>query len=838
MKQFAFWSFELSGSWKLPGIVRFTSIGSLALTGLFLFGSTALHADDPQVSRLNPPGLVRGQEVEVSISGARLADAHKLLFYSPGVQQIELNAESETLVKAKLKVSDDCQPGLHSLRLSSKTGISNVVYFGVGSMPIVAEAEPNSEFANPQVINMNSTVHGLCQNEDVDYYAIELAQGQTLTVELEGLRLGTDFFDPFVAILDENRFELSRSDDVPLAQQDCICSFTATKAGKYIVEVRESSFGGNDRAFYRLHVGDFPRPMSIVPAGGKPGETIQATIVDASGQSWVEPITLPPTPGEFKYSAVRDGKVAPSPNTLLVKDLPSHLETSGDETNRDAIASVELPAAFHGVIEKPGDVDWFRFSAKKDQTIEFTVYARNSLRSPLDSWLEIYNQQGGRLAANDDNGGKPDSYLSYKIPADGEYWISIRDQLHDGSPLHSYRIEASPPKASLRLTIDELQRYVSQTIEVPQGGQMAVLLRAQRANFGGPLELSIQGTPAGLELLTPKFQANDGFIPLMIRAAADAAPDAALVSLSAKTLPDAQPVVEGSFQQRTMLVRGQNNVDVWGHDTDKLALAVLEKMPFTLTVEQPQVPLTRLGNTDYVVRVVRSEGYNDAIPLRVLYNPGGVSSSGSISIAEGQTEARIPVTANGQAQLGTFPITILAHAKNKNARVWCASEFIQLEVQEAYFNFKFPKAVISQGDSGFVTVAVEAKRPAEGTVELELVGIPAGVTCDQPKVAWSDGMEQVNFPVKVAADGRVGQHKTLVMKATITRPGGLIQQTQGTGELQIVPPPPKPAAETVAAAPAPAQPAPEAAAPPPKPLSRLEQLRQAQNAQNTQKGSE
>ncbi len=797
-----------------------------------LAGGRAL-ADDPQVGRVNPPGYVRGQEVEMELTGARLGDAHKVLLFQPGIEQVAMTTEGDNKAKVKLKIAADCQPGLHSLRLAAKSGLSNVVYFGVGAMPIVDEVEPNNDFAKPQAVPQNSTISGLCKNEDIDYYAVDLAEGQRLTVELEGLRLGTDFFDPFVAILDENRFELSRSDDASLVQQDCVCSFTAPKAGKYIVVVRESSFGGNDRAFYRLHVGDYPRPVSITPAGGKPGETIQATIVDASGQSWTEPITLPAKPGNFSYTATRDGKFAPSPNTLRVEDVPNYSETAGDETDRSQIAAVQLPAAFNGVLEKKGDVDWFKIVGKKDQTIEFNVFGRRLLRSPIDSWLEVYNAQGGRLALNDDNGGKPDSFLQFKFPADGEYLVSIRDQLNEGSPMHAYRIEASPPTPSLSLDIDELQRYISQTVEVPQGGQMAVILRAKRANFGGALNLKLEGAPAGLELVTPKFETNDSFIPMMIRAAKDAPVDAALTGLIAETLPEAQPVVKGELSQRTMLVRGQNNVDVWGHDANKLSLAVIEELPFTISVDQPQVPITRLGNSELTVRVTRKEGYKEAIPLRVLYTPNGVTASGSISIPEGQNEAKIPVTANGQAQIGTFAITVLANAKIKNAKTWCATEFIKLEVQEPFFEFKFPKSVVTQGDSGFVTVGVEAKRPAEGTIELELVGIPAGVTCPQPKVAWTDAA-QVNFPVTVAADGRVAQHKTLVMKATITRPGGQILQTQGTGELQVVPPPPKPAAEVAAATPAPA-PAAAPATPPTKPLSRLEQLRQAQNAQ---KGSE
>jgi hypothetical protein len=164
-------------------------------------------------------------------------------------------------------------------------------------------------------------------------------------------------------------------------------------------------------------------------------------------------------------------------------------------------------------------------------------------------------------------------------------------------------------------------------------------------------------------------------------------------------------------------------------------------------------------------------------------------------------------------------------AKGRDAEAWCASPFIQLEIQEPYFNLQFPKSVITQGESGFVTIGVEAARPSEGQVEMELVGLPAGASTEQPRLAWTEGTPQLNYPVLLAADARVGQHQTLAIKATITRAGGRIEQVQGTGELQIVPPPPKPAAD-MAAAPAPA---PAPAAPPTKVLTRLEQLRQSQS---------
>ncbi|MEM8734983.1 MAG: PPC domain-containing protein [Planctomycetota bacterium] len=788
---------------------------AVALIALLTFVPCGI-ADQPTISALSPPGFQSGTEAEVLITGARLADTKELLLYDPGIEIVELKAEAGNKVRAKLKISEECEPGLHALRLATETGISNLRYYGVSPLPQVAESEPNSDFEQPQPIELNSTINGVVTTEDVDYYRVELKQGQKLTVEVEGLRLGTEFFDPFVAILDAKRFELARSDDAPLLQQDGVCSYVAPENGQYLIEVRESSFGGNNRCVYRLHVGDFPRPMAITPSGGRPGETIDATIVDASGEQWQEKITLPETPGDYTYFATKDGKTAPSGNVLRVVDLPNFVSSEPDD-NRDELTTLDGPVAFNGVLEEPGDVDWFRIRGKKNQTFRFQVYARKVLRSPLDSWLEIHKATGGRLAANDDSGG-PDSARNYKFPEDGDYLIAIRDQLREGSPLHTYRIEVGPPPKSLHLTIDELQRYVSQTVEVPQGAQMAVLLRARRAGFGGDLGLRLDNAPAGLELTTPTVAANQSYIPMLIRAKPDAEPDAALADLVAESPPEGAGM-SGVLNQRTMLVRGQNNRDMWGHNADRLAIAVTKRLPFSIEVEQPSVPIVRGGSSYYTVRVKRDEGYKEQIALRSLYNPSGLSASGSIRIPGDKSEARIPVTANTKAALGRFPITVLARAKSRDASVWVASEFISLEVADSFFNFKFNKTVSEAGGTGAVGIGLEVKRPPEGEVEFEVVGLPAGVTCEQPKVKYAEGMEQVSFPIQVAKDARVGQFKTVYVKARITRPGGVILQTAGRGEVQITAP--APTTTTVAAS------KPKAAAPATKPLSRLEQLRQA-----------
>ena len=192
------------------------------------------------------------------------------MFYSPGVEVTSLEP-SDKAVKVKVKVAPDCRLGEHVAQVRTATGISEYRTFFVGALPAVAEKEPNSQFDTPQEIAMNVTVQGVVTSEDVDYFVVDAKKGQRISVEVEGMRLGTTLFDPYIAILDSRRFVLASADDSPLVRQDGVCSVIAPEDGKYIIEARDSAYGGNGASFYRLHIGHFPRPVAVYPPGGKGG---------------------------------------------------------------------------------------------------------------------------------------------------------------------------------------------------------------------------------------------------------------------------------------------------------------------------------------------------------------------------------------------------------------------------------------------------------------------------------------------------------------------------------------------------------------------------------------
>ena len=256
------------------------------------------------------------------------------------------------------------------------------------------------------------------------------------------MRLATALFDPYVAIMDAKRFELAASDDTALALQDPIASVIAPEDGKYIIQVRESSYGGNDGCYYRVHIGTYPRPSVAFPLGGKPGETVEMKFLGDVGGEFVQAIPLPAARSEkYQVFGTQNGEIAPSPNYIRVNDLRNILEVEPNNAVAQATVGETAPVAFNGIIQSAADEDFFKFAAKKGETFDINVYARR-LRSPLDAVLNVFGPAGNHIAGADDSGG-PDSTIRFAVPEDGVYTLQVVDHLRKGGPDYAYRIEVA-----------------------------------------------------------------------------------------------------------------------------------------------------------------------------------------------------------------------------------------------------------------------------------------------------------------------------------------------------------------------------------------------------------
>lgn len=779
----------------------------------------AARAASPRLNIITPRGVQRGSEQVLTFQGSNLQDAEGVLFYEPGCEVIQIEP-SPAAAKVTVRISPECRLGEHVAQVRTRSGLSDYRTFFVEALPAVVEAEPNGDFAAPQPIGMNVTVAGVVQSEDVDYYVVEARKGQRISAEVVAMRLSTALFDPYVAILDTRRFELSANDDTALALQDTFASVVVPEDGKYIIEVRESAYSsGSD---YRLHVGTFPRPTAVFPAGGKLGEETEVRFLGDPTGEMRQKLTLPAAlNSEFALFAADDGGISPTGNPFR---LFEHANAFEQEPNNDVSQATpaELPLAFNGIIESPGDVDCFKFAAKKGQVFEIECFARR-IRSALDPVMNLYFADGRGITGNDDSRG-PDSYFRFEVPEDGEYALRITDHLGRGGKDLVYRVEFQAVKAELVLGIPRVEQYgqYRQQIYVARGNRMGALITTSRSNFGGELVFDTADLPAGVTLVADPVPANLSAVPVLFEAAADAPIDGKLVPFTAR-LNDPNTNIRGGFFNRADFLIGPPGQSLYRwKDVQQLAVAVVDELPFTLEIVEPKVPLVRDGSMELKIVAHRKAGFQTAINVQLPFLPPGVGAASSVNIAEGQSEVLYPLNANGGAEIKKWKLLALGAAEI-NGTAWVSSQLATLEISAPLVTFEAQRASCEQGQTAQVYCKLNHTAPFEGAAKAQLLGLPAKVTAAD--LEFTKETQELTFQIQTDPTSPAGKHTTLFCQVVITRNGEpMVSRAAGT-ELQIDVPLPAPANQPAAEP----QPAAQAAAPEPqpmaKPLSRLEKLR-------------
>jgi hypothetical protein len=793
----------------------------------------SLQGVEPLISSLLPRGGMKESVQEVVIRGQRLDKATEFFFYSEGIKVSKIVEEKSTVLKASFSISDKAAFGQHKLRIRTNEGLSNLYTFWVGPFPNVQEKEPNSGFDEAQGIPINSTVNGVILNEDVDYFEINATKGQRISVEIEAIRLSGPLFDPYVALLDDKRFELATSDDSELLLQDSTLSVIAPGDGVYRIEVRDSSYKGASSYQYRLHVGNFPRPLVVFPAGGEAGKTQEFTFLGDAKGTFKAKITLPAKPidNEFAYHHRESNLSSPSPNRIRVSSFPSVRETEPNQNRKVAtVTELSLPLAFDGIIQEDGDIDYFRFHAKKGQRYYIRAMAR-AVASPLDPVLNLYDGEGKSLVGNDDSSNGPDSLLTYTFPKDGEYLLRITDHLSKGSPRHVYRIESHRLTPEVAASIPMFRNRDTQTrqmLPIARGNSVATALNISRKSFRGDLEFIAQNLPAGVTMEAPVVHESFTSAPILFRAAPDAPLANSLIDLRLKyENTEKKQLVEGSFAHKVSLVYGApNNRTYYETKVNRLAVGVVDSLPFKVKLHQPVTPIVKNGSQNLKVEIIRDANFTKAVTVRILTRPPGIGAKSSLSIATGKSIGYYPLTANGAAAVGVWKIGVQAETSAPGGGIWrAASDFIDLKIEEPYLSMKINMAAVQRGQDGEMLCDLNVKRPFEGIATAELKGLPPFSATT--KIEFDSNTSQISFPISTEDKSRAGLTKNLFCYVKIPYSGELITHSAGQGgQIRLDNPPPKPKA--------PAKPKPKAvvAKAPPKPakkkqLSRLEQLRLA-----------
>lgn len=784
-------------------------------------------AGEPQLARVMPRGAQRGTQVEISLYGKHLRETQGLLFDGRGIEVLSIGECKDGKALVTLLVADDCPLGLHGLRVRTRTGLSNLRTISIGALPQVAEANLNDSLESAQVVSLGCTVLGISKKEDADYYAFDGVAGERVSVEIEGMRLGDTLFDPAIALLDPAGFELASCDDRSLLRQDASLSVVLPADGRYTVRVRECAYGGSNFAHYRLHMGNFPRPIALFPCGGRPGELLKAQSIAADGSRTPTELTLPgqdagiltgtgwSAPGVYPVFLEDEHGTAPSPNWVRVADLASTVEQEPNDSLPKATAW-ELPGAVEGVISKPGDRDFYSFTAKKNDVFHLRIFAR-SLRSPLDALIGVLDAKGKGIKYNDDTGG-PDSYIRFKAPADGNYFVVVNDQLTTGGPEYVYRLEAHRKQPILWLSAPRER----QTLAVPRGAAAMLLLTASRMDYDGGFTVELPDLPPGVRAEILPVRAGDDRVPVVLHASAEAEPVQGLSRLvSTMQGADGQATgsARGGYRQDVELVLGRNRTLFWAHSVDRLPIAVVDAAPYSIEVQPISAPLVQSGSGQIVVKLTRKGGFKGRVRLRVPYLPPGVNASQGLWIEEGKDELRIPMDARGNARLGAGVLVVEAEAYPGQGPLRLSSGLIPLEVRAPYVRLTMQAASVERGEATGMHVKVERMPGFKGTAQVQLHGLPHHVSA----AALTLGAEgdSLDFSLETQADSPLGRHKQLFCTARFETEEGVVMHRLTAAPLIINAP--RPAA--IAPVPKPEPVAVEAAVKKPKVLTRLEKLR-------------
>ena len=691
---------------------RWTPLVRLAVSlvlALPLWGGSLAYAQlQPQISYIFPPGGQRGTTVEVKVRGRNLVGATQLHLSGKGVAGAVTSAEQQKadpkqpvrldvarypdVASIAVTVAADAEVGEHDLRIITPGGVSNRFRFFVGEVPEVNEVEPNSSLAECQVLPaLPVVVNGQSFQADRDFFRFQAKAGETLVFDLYGQKIVPyiadgvpGWYQPSLTLYDAQGREVAFNDDFR-HHPDPVLFYKVQKDGEYLIEVKDVLFRGRDDFVYRLNIGKLPYITQIFPLGGQRNSKVQLKLSGVNLPSDSLTLDLPADSPPRRNVQLTANGLTSNALPFAVGDLPEQLEAEPNNTPEQA-NRIEFPAVVNGRVGSSGDVDYFVFAAKAKQMLVMEVFARR-LDSPLDSNLAVLNAKGQQLQENDDTVDKSeglvthhaDSYISYTFPAEGDYYLKLTDAQSKGGDEYAYRLTLAPPRP------DYVLRLRPDNARAPQGGTaMFSVLAFRRDGFNGEIKLSTGGLPEGFIVPSEVIPEKQNEARMMI----STPPEAPLGLTSPKIIGTAkigeQDVVRQAVPSEDLM---QAFYYMHNVPTHEMLLAIIEKGPFTLTVDLPPreiLKVPRSGRVEVVVKAAFKEGVK---PNVITLKPERIPKEWQIEappIPEGQTQATIKITVFGNqavfaGQRGTLIIT--ANMKVGNANVYGFVPAIPYEVQ-------------------------------------------------------------------------------------------------------------------------------------------------------------
>lgn len=429
----------------------------------------------PTINSVSVPGIQAGTTVQITLAGADLAPAPKLIASFPIASQKSVAGSDNGKAIIELTTTE-IEPGIHWIRIASDKGISNALSLGVDNLPQL----PFSGTVDSLPVALSGDLSG----GNILRTSFTAKADEPIVVDVEGRRIGSNI-RPVLRLLDAAGVQIGFSAPQPELHGDARITTTIPTDGIYTLEMHDILYKGPGPGRFRIKIGNLSFADLAFPIGVQTGQATSVrysrsnidSIIDVNAASdIIGSLPLPKT-----------GHATGSRPRLIFSHHAEYIET-------DQAADVPAaPVGINGRLSKKGETDSFKVITKPGSKLRLDVIARRA-GSPVDGVLIVRAANGAEIGRNDDRPGLSDPGVDVTVPGDSPFiTVSLNDLLRRGGEDFIYRIEIqdiSQPQFSVSLSQDRLQ--------IPAGSTQTVVVDITRQGYNGEINLEFEGLPDGI----------------------------------------------------------------------------------------------------------------------------------------------------------------------------------------------------------------------------------------------------------------------------------------------------------------------------------------------------
>jgi hypothetical protein len=404
--------------------------------------------------------------------------------------------------------------------------------------------------------------------------------------------------------------------------------FTAKRGQKLSIDVAASRLGSQlDSVIEILDAKGNPIPRATIRCLNETTTTLSDRDSRTSG------IRL------LSTSGLREG------DYLMVGDELNRIDFIPDQPDADTI------------LKSMGDLRIAYLGTSPDvHAVNTPVYKAQIL--PPDAEFPSNGLPVFHLTWRNDDGGPgygADSMLDFLVPADGDYYLHLKDVRGMEGADFAYRLNIREETPDFRLTADPANP------NIPRGGTTAVTVSLDAIRgFDGPIQIDVIGLPHGVSASKARILPGQISTIVVLTAAPDADTDAHPVPIQFV----GHATVDGHE-----ITRAANREE---SDDEPLQLASITPPPdVTVSAEAKEVTLEPGKEVTVTLNIARHNEFTGRVPCSIKNLPPGVRvvnvGLNGVLVTESQTSRTFTLSAEDWAKPIDQPIYIVAEVESNSS---------------------------------------------------------------------------------------------------------------------------------------------------------------------------